>query len=149
MHAPREMQDLPLIPWFTWFVNCLWLCRAKFSMKNIFRASYISKISRAVFKVCGTKKIYITLFNVWQLFYEKHQNLYHLPRNHSRFISDRLQLDKTKNKWKILYKEITKKETRKYSTSTYLTGLSNRTVKKVGRRWTPEEKKNEYIYIES
>ena len=41
-----------------------------------------------------------------------------------------LQLDKTKNKWKIFYKEITKKETRKYSTSTYLIVLSNRTVKK-------------------
>ena len=47
-------------------------------------------------------------------------------------------MDKTKNKWKIFYKEITKKETRKYSTSTYLKALSNRTVKKsgggVGRR---------------
>ena len=33
----------------------------------------------------------------------------------------------------MFYKEITKKETRKYSTSTYLTALSNTTVKKVGR----------------
>ena len=41
-----------------------------------------------------------------------------------------LQLVKTKNKWKIFHKEITKKETRKYNTSTYLTALSNRTVKK-------------------
>ena len=61
-----------------------------------------------------------------------------------------LQLDKTRNKWKINYKEITKKVTRKYSTSTYLTALSNRTVKKVGRgeevrRWTLEEK-NGWIF---
>ena len=34
------------------------------------------------------------------------------------------------------------KETRKYSTSIYLTALSNRTVEKVGRGvWMPEEKK--------
>ena len=59
---------------------------------------------------------------------------------------NRLQLDKSKNKWKTFYKEITKKETRKYSTSTYLTALSNRTVKKGGRGWTPEGK-NEYIYL--
>ena len=55
-------------------------------------------------------------------------------------------MDKTKNKWKISYKEITKKETRKYSTSTYLTALSNRTVKRVGRGWTPEGKKWIYIF---
>ena len=59
---------------------------------------------------------------------------------------NKLQLDKMKNKWKIFYKEITKKETRKYSTSIYLTALSNRTVRKVGRGWTPEGK-NEYIYL--
>ena len=54
---------------------------------------------------------------------------------------NKLLLDKTKNKRKIFYKEIPKKETRKYSTSTYLTALSNRAVKKVGRGWTPEGKK--------
>ena len=59
---------------------------------------------------------------------------------------NRLQLDKTKNKWKIFYEDIIKKETRKYSTNTYLTALSNRTVKKVGRGWTPEGKKMN-IYI--
>ena len=41
-----------------------------------------------------------------------------------------LQLDKIKNERKIFYKEITKKETRKCSTSKYVTALSNRTVKK-------------------
>ena len=50
---------------------------------------------------------------------------------------NRSPLDKTKSKWKIFYKERTKKETRKYSTSTNLTALWNRTVKKVGRGWTP------------
>ena len=40
---------------------------------------------------------------------------------------------------KILYKEITKKETRKYRASTYHTAVLNRTVKKVERGWTPEE----------
>ena len=57
-----------------------------------------------------------------------------LPRGPWRFFFflqyNWLQLDKTENKWKIFYKEITKKETWKYSTSTYLTALSNRTVKK-------------------
>ena len=57
-----------------------------------------------------------------------------------------LQLDKTKNKWKISYKNITKKETRKYITSTYLTALSNGTVKKVRRGWTLEEKNWLYIF---
>ena len=47
---------------------------------------------------------------------------------------------------KIFYKEITKKETRKYRTSTYHTALSNGTVKKVGRGWTPEERKCTYIF---
>ena len=47
---------------------------------------------------------------------------------------------------KNIYKKITKKETRKYSTITYLTALSNRTVRKVERGWTPEGK-NEYIYL--
>ena len=59
-----------------------------------------------------------------------------------------LQLDKTRNKWKINYKEITKKVTRKYSTSTYLTALSNRTVKKEsgggGRQW---KKMNIYLKL--
>ena len=59
---------------------------------------------------------------------------------------NRLQLDKTKNKWKIFYKEITKKETRKHSTSTDLTALSNRTVKKVGGGGH-RRKKNEYTYL--
>ena len=57
-------------------------------------------------------------------------------------------MDKTKNKCKISHKEITKKETRKYSTSTYLTALSNKTVKKEsggGGRQT--KKMNIYIYI--
>ena len=57
-----------------------------------------------------------------------------------------LQLDKTKNKWKIYYKEITKKETRKYSTSTYLTALSNRTVKKELGGGGRQREKNEYIF---
>ena len=39
-----------------------------------------------------------------------------------------------------------KEKTRKYSTSTYLTALSNRTVRKVGRGWTPGGK-SEYIYL--
>ena len=47
----------------------------------------------------------------------------------------------------MFYKEIIKKETRKYSTSTRLTALSNGTVKKVGKGWTPEEKINEYMYL--
>ena len=46
----------------------------------------------------------------------------------------------------MFYKEITKKETGKYSTSLYLTALSNRTVKKVWRGWTPEEKNWIYIF---
>ena len=33
----------------------------------------------------------------------------------------------------MFYIETNKKDTRKYSTSTYLTALSNRTVKNVGR----------------
>ena len=40
----------------------------------------------------------------------------------------------------MFYKGITKKETRKNITSTYLTALSNRTVKNVRRGWTLEEK---------
>ena len=58
-----------------------------------------------------------------------------------------LQLDKTKNKWKIFYKEITKKEARKYSTSTYLTADSNRTVKKIGMG-VDAGGKIKYIYLE-
>ena len=46
----------------------------------------------------------------------------------------------------MFYKEITKKETGKYSTSLYLTALSNRTVKKFWRGWTPEEKNWIYIF---
>ena len=57
-----------------------------------------------------------------------------------------LQSDKTKNKWKINYKEITKNETTKYSTSTYLTALSNRTVKKESGGGERRGEKNEYIF---
>ena len=58
-----------------------------------------------------------------------------------------LQFDKTKNKWKINYKEINKKGTRNYSTSTYLTALSNRTVKKeLGGGGRQREKMNIYIF---
>ena len=39
------------------------------------------------------------------------------------------------------------KETRKYSTSTYLTALSNRTVKKESVSGGRRRKKNEYIYL--
>ena len=53
-------------------------------------------------------------------------------------------MDATKNKWKIFYKEVTKKEKRKYSTNKYLTALQN--SEKGGRGWMPEEK-NEYIYL--
>ena len=56
------------------------------------------------------------------------------------------QLDKRKNNWKMFYKGITKKETRKNITSTYLTALSNRTVKNVRRGWTLEEKNWIYIF---
>ena len=57
-------------------------------------------------------------------------------------------MDKTKNKWKILYKEITKKDTRKYSTSTYVTALSNRTVKKESGAGGPQRKKmNIYLKL--
>ena len=57
-------------------------------------------------------------------------------------------MDKTKNKRKVSYKKITKKETRKYSTSTYLTALSNRTVKKEsGGGGRQRKKMNIYIYI--
>ena len=55
-------------------------------------------------------------------------------------------------KLKICYKEITKKETRKYSASTYVTALSklsNRTVKKDGT-WVVggrHREKNEYLYL--
>ena len=55
-------------------------------------------------------------------------------------------MDKAKNKWKIFNKEITRKETRKYSTSTCITVLSNRTVKKEsGGRG--HRRKNEFIYL--
>ena len=47
---------------------------------------------------------------------------------------------------KISYKEITKKETRKYSISTYLTAVSNRTVKKESGGGGSQRKKNEYIF---
>ena len=57
-------------------------------------------------------------------------------------------MDKTKNKRKISFKKITKKETRKYSTSTYLSALSNRTVKKEsGGGGRQRKKMNIYIYI--
>ena len=55
-------------------------------------------------------------------------------------------------KLKICYKEITKKETRKCSASTYVTALSklsNRTVKKDGT-WVVggrHREKNEYLYL--
>ena len=46
---------------------------------------------------------------------------------------------------KMYYQEITKKETRKYSASTYLTALSNRTVKKeLGGGGCQREKNNIY-----
>ena len=53
---------------------------------------------------------------------------------------------------KICYKEIAKKEIRKYSTSTYVTALSklsNRTDKKDGT-WVVggrQREKNEYLYL--
>ena len=45
-----------------------------------------------------------------------------------------LQLVKTKNEWKIFHKETTKKETRKYNTSTYLTALWKKSVEGEGWR---------------
>ena len=53
-----------------------------------------------------------------------------------------MELDKTKDRWKIVYKKITIKKTVKYSTNTNLTALSNGTVKKAesgedagGKKW--------------
>ena len=55
-----------------------------------------------------------------------------------------LQLDKTKNKWKINYEETTKKETRKYSTSTLLSQIEQ--WKKSREGVDARGKKNEYIF---
>ena len=57
--------------------------------------------------------------------------IYHLIPFFNLFcILKKLQFEKTQNKWKIFYKEIIKNWKRKYSTCTYLTALSNRTLKK-------------------
>ena len=45
----------------------------------------------------------------------------------------------------MFYKEITKKETRKYRTSRHLTALSNTTVKQF--EWGDEPQKNNTLYI--
>ena len=52
-----------------------------------------------------------------------------------------LQLDRLEKQMKNISQRDNKKDTKKYSTSTYLTALSNRTVKKESREGGPQRKK--------